>query len=33
VRINGLIVTALVALGVVVAFDKVKGAGGLRKGV
>lgn len=32
-RINGLIVTALVALGVVMAFDKVKGAGGLRKGV
>lgn len=32
-RINGLIVTALVALGVVMAYDKVKSGAGLRKGV
>ncbi len=32
-RINGLIVTALVALGVVMAYDKVKGGAGMRKGV
>jgi hypothetical protein len=32
VRINGLIVTALVALGVVMAYDKVKGGSVLRKG-
>lgn len=32
-RINGLIMSALIALGVIVAYDKVKGgAGGLRKG-
>jgi hypothetical protein len=31
VRLNGLVVTALVALGVVIAFDKVKG-GAMRKG-
>jgi hypothetical protein len=30
-RLNGLVVTALVALGVVIAFDKVKG-GGMRRG-
>lgn len=30
-RLNGLVVTALVALGVVFAFDKVKG-GGMRRG-
>jgi hypothetical protein len=33
VRINGLVLTALVALGVVVAYDKVKSGGGMRKGV
>jgi len=33
-RLNGLVVTALVALGVIVAYDKVKGgASGMRKGV
>lgn len=31
-RINGFVVTALVALGVVIAYDKVK-SGGMRKGV
>jgi hypothetical protein len=33
VRINGFVVTALVALGVVIAYDKVKNNGGIRKGV
>jgi hypothetical protein len=32
VRINGLVVTALIAIGVVIAYDKVKSGGGLRKG-
>lgn len=32
-RINGLIVTALIAVGVYYAMDKVKGSGGMRKGV
>lgn len=31
-RINGIVVTALVALGVVMAYDKVKSGGGLRRG-
>lgn len=31
-RINGIVVTALVALGVVIAYDKVKGGGGMRRG-
>jgi hypothetical protein len=33
VRLNGLVVTALVALGVYFAMDKVKSGGGMRKGV
>lgn len=32
-RINGFVVTALVALAVVIGYDKVKANGGLRKGV
>lgn len=32
-RINGLVITALVALGVVMAYDKVKGGAVMRKGV
>lgn len=31
-RINGIVVTALVALGVVMAYDKVKGGSLMRKG-
>jgi hypothetical protein len=33
VRINGFVVTALIAVGVYFAMDKVKSGGGLRKGV
>jgi hypothetical protein len=33
VRINGFLVTALIAAGVYFALDKVKQSGGLRKGV
>jgi hypothetical protein len=33
VRINGFVVTALIAVGVYFALDKVKSNGGLRKGV
>lgn len=32
-RLNGLVVTALVAVGVYFAMDKVKNGGGMRKGV
>jgi hypothetical protein len=33
-RINGLVMTALIALGVVIGYDKVAGkGGGLRKGI
>lgn len=32
-RINGLVVTALIAVGVYFAMDKVKAGGGMRKGV
>jgi hypothetical protein len=33
VRINGFVVTALIAVGVYFAMDKVKASGGIRKGV
>jgi hypothetical protein len=33
VRINGLLVTALIAAGVYFAMDKLKAGGGMRKGV
>jgi hypothetical protein len=32
-RINGLVLTALVALGVVLGYDKFKSGSGMRKGV
>lgn len=32
-RINGLVMTALISLGVLIAYDKIKGGTGLRKGV
>lgn len=32
-RLNGLVVTALVAVGVYYALDKIKSGGGMRKGV
>ena len=31
-RINGLLMTALIALGVVIGYDKVKGGAGMRRG-